>query len=247
MLPRNVHLNIPCTAHDSLSTRLLLPHTLRDLSIWQEKPRPSADADRTGGLNHAIRDPGSTNRFCLAIGHRVSCCVPAPKSITIPKRKLPMGWHQLWLKIRDPCLDCIDLGTEDPVVCNVREHVAVRTNLSAKQPNRILHAPLGATRKWSTTQGFLGKMGQQVDRLLNKLEAVDLSLIIELFKFDDVLAKGEIGFFEAGNGDRVLVDRSDAKNEFAKVPVVLVGEDTIEDTGPEDVDVQKEFPGFVTT
>ena len=34
----------------------------------------------------------------------------------------------------------------------------------------------------------------------DKLEAVDLSLVVEFFKLDDILAKSEIGFFEAADG-----------------------------------------------
>ena len=32
------------------------------------------------------------------------------------------------------------------------------------------------------------------------MEAVDLSLVVEFFELDDILAKSEIGFFKAANG-----------------------------------------------
>ena len=42
-----------------------------------------------------------------------------------------------------------------------------------------------------------------------------------------------------------MVDYSDPKDEFAEVFVVLVGEDSVEDTGSKAIDVQKQLPGFV--
>jgi len=78
-----------------------------------------------------------------------------------------------------------------------------------------------------------------VKALADKLEAVNLSLVVELFKLDDVLAKGKVGFFEAGDGNRALVNCADTKNKFAEVPVVLVWEDTVEDARPEAIDVEK--------
>ena len=39
-----------------------------------------------------------------------------------------------------------------------------------------------------------------MEGLSDKLEVVDLSLVVEFFKLDDILMKSEIGFFEATNG-----------------------------------------------
>jgi hypothetical protein len=79
------------------------------------------------------------------------------------------------------------------------------------------------------------------------METVNLSLIVEFFELYNIFAKGEIGFFEAGDGNQALVDCADAKNKLAEVLIVLVGEDTVEDAGPEAIDVQKQLPGFITT
>ena len=86
-----------------------------------------------------------------------------------------------------------------------------------------------------------------METLTDKVEVVDLSLIVEFFKLYDVFAEGKIGFLEAGDRNRPLVDNADPKNEFAEVFVIFVREDTVEDTGPEAIDVQKQFPGLVTT
>ena len=80
-------------------------------------------------------------------------------------------------------------------------------------------------------------MGHRVETLADKVETVDLSLIVEILKFDYILAKGVIGLFEAGNGNRALVDCPNAKNEPAEVFIILVGEDTVEDTRAEAIDV----------
>jgi len=69
------------------------------------------------------------------------------------------------------------------------------------------------------------------------VETVDLSLVVEILEFNDILAKGVISLFEACNRNRALIDRPNAKNEPAEVFVILVGEDTVEDTGTEPIDV----------
>ena len=43
-----------------------------------------------------------------------------------------------------------------------------------------------------------------------------------------------------------MVDYLDPKDEFAEVFVVLVREDSVEDTRSKAIDVQKQLPGFVT-
>lgn len=83
--------------------------------------------------------------------------------------------------------------------------------------------------------------------LSDELEAVDLSLIIELFKRNDVLAKGKVSLLEVGERDRTLVDYPDAKDEFAEVLVIFVREDAVKDARPETIHVQKQLPGFVAT
>ena len=86
-----------------------------------------------------------------------------------------------------------------------------------------------------------------MEALADELEAVYLSLVVKLFELDDVFPKGETCLFEAGDGNRALVDRADSKNEFAEVFVVLVREDAIEDAGPKAVHIQQQLPGFITT
>ena len=88
-------------------------------------------------------------------------------------------------------------------------------------------------------------MDQRVEALSDEVEAFDLPLVVKLFELDDVLTQGEISFFEAGDGDRALVDCADAKDEFAEVFVVLVREDAVENARPKSIDVQKQLPGFV--
>lgn len=75
--------------------------------------------------------------------------------------------------------------------------------------------------------------------LTDKMEAVNLSLIVECFELNDEFPKGKFSFFEARKGDGALVDDSDAKNELAEVFIVLVGEDAVEDARAKAVDVQE--------
>lgn len=86
-----------------------------------------------------------------------------------------------------------------------------------------------------------------METLTDKVEAVDLSPIVEFFELYDIFAEGKIGFLEVGDRNRPLVDNANPKNEFAEVFIIFVREDTIEDTGSKAIDVQKQFPGFVTT
>lgn len=90
-------------------------------------------------------------------------------------------------------------------------------------------------------------MGQRVETLADEVDTVDLSLVVELFKLDDELAKGKIGFLKAGNRNRALVDCPDAKDKLAEMSVVLVGEDAVEDPRAETVDVEKQLRRLVTT
>jgi hypothetical protein len=71
------------------------------------------------------------------------------------------------------------------------------------------------------------------------MKTFDPSLVVEFFELDDKFAKEKIGFSEGGEGDRSLVDRADAENEFAEVDVILFREDAIEYTRPKAVDVEK--------
>lgn len=76
-----------------------------------------------------------------------------------------------------------------------------------------------------------------METLADKMEAVDLPLIVEFLEKYDILTKEIFGFFEAGDGDGTLVDYPDAKNKLAEVFVILVGEDAVEDTRPKPIDV----------
>ena len=69
------------------------------------------------------------------------------------------------------------------------------------------------------------------------MEAIDVLAIVQLFKLNDIFVKGKVGFFEACNRNRTLIDNSDAKNESAEVFVILLGEDTVEDTRAKAIDV----------
>ena len=69
------------------------------------------------------------------------------------------------------------------------------------------------------------------------MEAIDLSLIIQHFKLDNVFTKGKVGFFETCDGNRTLVDHPNAENKPAEVFIILLREDAIEDTRPKAIDV----------
>ena len=73
--------------------------------------------------------------------------------------------------------------------------------------------------------------------LADKMEAIDVSAIVQLFKLNDIFTKGKVGFFEACNRNQTLVDSLDAKNESAEVFVILLREDTVEDTRAKAIDV----------
>ena len=73
--------------------------------------------------------------------------------------------------------------------------------------------------------------------LADKMEAINVLAIVQLFKLNDIFTKGKVGFFEACNRNRTLVDSPDAKNESAEVFVILLGEDTVEDTRAKAIDV----------
>ena len=79
------------------------------------------------------------------------------------------------------------------------------------------------------------------------METVNFPLIVEFFELNNIFAKGEVSFFKAGDRIRALVDYPDAENEFAEVLVILVRKDTIEDTGTKAINIQKQFPCFITT
>ena len=78
------------------------------------------------------------------------------------------------------------------------------------------------------------------------MDAVDLSLIVELFESKDKFAEGKISLFKAVDGDGTLVDRPDTENELAEVSVILVREDAIEEARAQAIDVQKQLPSLVT-
>ena len=78
------------------------------------------------------------------------------------------------------------------------------------------------------------------------METINLSLIVEFFKLDDIFVKGNICFFEAVERNGTLVDCPDTKDELAEVFVILVWEDAIEDTRAKSIDVEKQLPCLVT-
>lgn len=73
--------------------------------------------------------------------------------------------------------------------------------------------------------------------MADKLETVNLSLIVEFLESDDEFAEGEISFFEAGNRNGALVDCPNTKNELAEVFIILIRENTVEDARAKAVDV----------
>ena len=78
------------------------------------------------------------------------------------------------------------------------------------------------------------------------MEAVDPSLVVECFKLYDIFTKGKTRFFEAGDGNQLLVDYPDTKNKLAEVFVICVREDAVEDARTKAIDVKKQLPCFVT-
>lgn len=75
--------------------------------------------------------------------------------------------------------------------------------------------------------------------LADKMETINLSLIVESLELYHIFAKGEIGFFEAVHRNRSLVDYPDAEYELAEVCVIHVGENTIKDARAKAVNVEK--------
>ena len=75
--------------------------------------------------------------------------------------------------------------------------------------------------------------------LADEVEAVNLPLIVEFLELYNVFAKGKIGFFETGDRNQSLVDYPDSENEPAEVFVICVGENAVEDTRTEAIDVEE--------
>ena len=83
-------------------------------------------------------------------------------------------------------------------------------------------------------------------RLPDKMEAVSLPLVVEVFKLNGVFTEVVVGLFKAGDRNGALVYGPDPRNELAKVSVILVREDTVEDARTKAIDVEKQFPCLVT-
>ena len=95
--------------------------------------------------------------------------------------------------------------------------------------------------------GFGSKVSKQVNALMNKVESFDLLLVVEKLELKDLLGEKFVGELELLVGDLSLVDDMDTNNQLTVVSIVCLWEYPIEQTGSQTIEVQKEFPGLVST
>jgi hypothetical protein len=71
---------------------------------------------------------------------------------------------------------------QNPLLSNICVWITIQANFLSKVSNSCLNYPLRVARKWANMDCFQSKMIQNMNALLNEVNLVRVTLIIQLLK-----------------------------------------------------------------
>ena len=94
--------------------------------------------------------------------------------------------------------------------------------------------------------GFGAEMGKGVNALSNKMETFDLPLVIKMLELDGPLEKKFVGELELLRRNSALVGDAYPNDQLAVVTIVYFRQYSIEEARSQTIEIQQQFPSFVT-